>query len=181
MNGVPLHPALVHVPLGLAFAVPVVALALAWAVWSERLPRRAWLLTVVLQAMLLAGGIVAMRAGEAEEDRVEPIVGEAAIERHEEAAVAFLWTAGATLLVAVAPLFLGGGGMRASLAIATLATFAVAGMAVRTGKAGGELVYVHGAAGAYVQGKDSQVAPGAEPAREDDRGRGRGRGGRDGR
>lgn len=163
MNGVPLHPSMVHIPLGLAFVIPVVAVGLGLALWWGRLPRRAWVVTVVLQAMLLGGAFVAMRSGEAEEDRVERIVGEAMLERHEDAAKAFLWTIGGTLLVALVPLFLRGGPMRLGLAVAALASLVVAGMAVRVGHAGGELVYVHGAAGAY-------TSPGAAPpaTHEDD-------------
>lgn len=157
MNAVPLHPALVHLPLGLAFVIPVVALGLAWALWSDRLPRRAWVVAVVLQAMLLFGALVALRTGEAEEDRVERVVSEAVLGRHEEAARLFVWTAGGTLFLAMAPLFLKGTALRSSLAVAAIASFVVAGMAMRVGHAGGQLVYVHGAASAY-------TSPGAAPA-----------------
>jgi hypothetical protein len=129
---------------------------LGLALWWGRLPRRAWVVTVVLQAMLLAGAFAAMRSGEAEEDRVERIVGEAVLARHEEAAQAFLWTVGATLLITFVPLFLRGGAMRLGLAVAALASFVVAGTAVRVGKAGGELVYVHGAASVYAPAGTAQ-------------------------
>ena len=86
MSGLPLHPALVHLPLGLAFVMPFLALILAWALWTGRAPRRTWAIVVALQAVLLAGGLLALRTGEAQEDRVEPIVGETALGRHESAA-----------------------------------------------------------------------------------------------
>lgn len=85
----PLHPALVHLPLGLAAVLPIAALGLALALWRGWLPARAWVGLVVLQAMLVAGGVVALRTGEADEERVERTVGEASIEAHEHAAQRF--------------------------------------------------------------------------------------------
>jgi hypothetical protein len=41
MPNVPLHPALVHLPLGVAIASPFVAWGLALALWRRLLPRRA--------------------------------------------------------------------------------------------------------------------------------------------
>lgn len=46
MNPMPLHPALVHVPLGLAVLLPLLTAGVAWAVWTGRLPIRAWLAVV---------------------------------------------------------------------------------------------------------------------------------------
>ena len=163
MNGVPLHPAMVHIPLGLAFVIPLVALGLAWAVWSDRLPRRAWLVAVVLQAVLLGAALLALRTGEAEEGRVERIVGEAVLGQHEGAAKLFVFTVAATLFLTLAPLFLKGGALRSSLAVAAVASFIVAGMAARVGHAGGELVYVHGAASVYAP-PGKAVPPGERPA-----------------
>jgi uncharacterized membrane protein len=149
MSTVPVHPALVHVPLGLAFVIPLVVLGLAWALWSGLLPRRAWSVAVVLQALLLGGALVALRTGEADEDRVERIVGEAALERHELAAKQFVFAAGAALVLGFAPLLLRGRALGAAVVATALASAAVAGLAIRVGHAGGQLVYVHGAASAY--------------------------------
>ena len=37
MNSVPLHPAIVHIPLGLAMLMPVFAAGFAWAIWTRKL------------------------------------------------------------------------------------------------------------------------------------------------
>src|SRR5215475_13496072 len=43
MNTLPLHPAVVHVPLGLALIMPFLLAALVWAIVTGRLPARVWL------------------------------------------------------------------------------------------------------------------------------------------
>lgn len=161
MSDLPLHPALVHLPLGLAFVMPFLAAALAWALWVGRAPRRTWAIVVALQAVLLAGGLAALRTGEAQEDRVERIVAEAAIARHESAAEQFVWAAALTFALAVAAFLLKeGAAMRSSLVLTALASVVVTGLAIRTGHAGGQLVYVHGAASAYSAPAGSTVPVG---------------------
>jgi uncharacterized membrane protein len=102
MTSLPLHPAIVHLPLGLAFVMPALAAGFAWALWTRRVRSRgAWVAVVALQAVLLGGGLVAMNTGEREEERVERIVPDAAIERHEADAEQFVWAVGLTLVAAV--------------------------------------------------------------------------------
>lgn len=107
----------------------------------------------VLQAVLLITGVAALRSGEAEEERVEPVVGEWALETHEEAAEVFVAGAGLVLCLFVLPLVLPGENLRRrAAAMLVVAPLIVAVLAVRTGKAGGELVYRHGAGAAYRAG-----------------------------
>lgn len=154
MPTVPLHPALVHVPLGLAFVLPLVAIGLALALWRGLVPRRAWLVMVVLQAVLVAGAGAALWTGDADEKRVKPLVGERALDAHEDAGAVFLWAAGGVLAVALAGLALPRRWGAAAAATAAAGTLIVAGLGYRTGKAGGELVYARGAASAYTGGSD---------------------------
>ena len=150
MDALLFHPKLVHVPMALGILMPFIAAGLLVAWWRGWLPRRAWALAVALQAALFASGLLAMRSGEAEEDRVEKVVPEPAIEAHEEAAEVFVWSGAAVLAVMAAAQLLGS--RRAGLAAATLATLGtlvVLGLGYRTGKAGGSLVYEHGAAQVY--------------------------------
>src|SRR5690349_22637683 len=160
MIPVPLHPAVVHLPLGLAMLMPALAAGFAYALWTGRVGHRAWLSVVALQALLLASGLVALKTGEAEEDRAEAVVPESAIHGHEEAAEQFVWAAGATLALAgLAPFFRQRPVERALTGAMVLATLVVAGLGIRVGHAGGQLVYVHGAASVYVP-----AAPGSAPA-----------------
>jgi hypothetical protein len=135
----------------LAVLMPLVAGGLALAWWRGWLPARAWLVAVALQGILVGTGMLAIQTGEAEEDRVERVVPEQPIEAHEEVAKAFVAASGAVLLLMVGGALLAR--QRAGAAVAALAsltTLAVLGLGVRTGEAGGELVYRHGAAQAYV-------------------------------
>lgn len=171
MNGLPLHPAIVHLPMALAVLIPLAAAGVAWGLWTRRLRPRAWLVVVALQALLVASGVAAMQTGEAEEDRVEQVVPDAALHRHEAYAEQFLWTAGATLGLAALVLL---AGRRPAVAgplagVVVLATIAVAGLGFRVGHAGGELVYIHGAGSAQATGAAAlPVAPGAHEAAGDD-------------
>lgn len=160
MIPVPLHPAVVHLPLGLAMLMPVLATGFACALWTGRLGRRSWLAVIALQALLLASGVVALKTGEAEEDRAEAVVPNSAIHGHEEAAEQFVWAVGAALGLAGLALLSRERRVERALTGATvLSTLVVAGLAVRVGHAGGQLVYVHGAASVYVP-----AAPGSAPA-----------------
>jgi uncharacterized membrane protein len=150
MTPTPLHPAIVHLPLGLALLMPAVVLAYAWMLWTGRVRVGSWAVVVLLQALLVGAGLVAMNTGEHEEERVEAVVPEAALERHEERAAQFVWGSAATLAAAVLALVFGGPTTRRVLMAATVAgTVLVAYAAIRTGHAGGELVYVHNAGAAY--------------------------------
>ena len=84
------HPKLVHVPMALGVLMPLVAAGLALAWWRGWLPARAWLVAIALQLVLVGSGVLALRTGEADEERVEKVVPERLIEAHEEAAEAFV-------------------------------------------------------------------------------------------
>ncbi len=153
MTLIPIHPALVHLPLGLAFLLPALALGFAWTLWKNPLHKRAWILVVVLQAVLLGAGLAAMNTGESDGERIERAVPKAALERHEELAEQFLWAAGFTLVVAAGALvFRRPAAVRSLAGTAILGTLLVAAAALRVGHAGGQLVYVHNAGAAYTSG-----------------------------
>jgi uncharacterized membrane protein len=169
VTSLPLHPAIVHLPLGLAFLMPLLAAGFAWALWRGRARSRAWLAIVALQAILLGAGLVAMNTGEREEDRVERIVPEAAMERHEEYAEQFVWATGLTLGLAALAFAFARPDIRRGLTLATVAgTVVVMGAAVRVGHAGGELVYVHNAGAAYTPAAASTTAERESDARPTD-------------
>lgn len=158
------HPMLVHVPIALGVLMPLIAGGLLLAWWRNWLPRRGWYFAVALQAILLVSGVLALRTGEAEEERVERVVAEQVIEKHEEAAQVFVGASGAVLAAMLLAAMLGA--RRSGLptaAAATLGTVLVLGLGYRTGQAGGSLVYEHGAAQAHVgastAGTEAQVAP----------------------
>lgn len=147
----PLHPAVVHLPIALALLMPALALLAALAIWRGVVPARTWAAVVLLQALLVGSGWLALETGEEQEERVEEVVAERHIEEHEERAESFQWVAVAALAVVAAGLLPGGAGEVARGA-AVLASLFVLGTGVQVGHSGGELVYRHGAASAYVPG-----------------------------
>ena len=165
MTSLPLHPAIVHVPLGLAFILPALAIGYAWTLWKGTVRPRAWLAIVALQAVLLAAGVVAMNTGEREEDRVERVVPSAALEQHEAYAEHFVWATGFTLVLAGLVLVSRRPAIAHALIAATVAgTVVVAVAAIRVGHAGGRLVYEHNAGAAYATA--AAAGPGTPTARE---------------
>lgn len=182
----PLHPALVHFPIVLALLAPLVALAVLIAIRTGRAPAKAWLAVVLLQALVVGTGWLTAETGEEEEERVERVVSEEPIEAHEEAAERFLWLAGAGLVVSGAGLLPGGLGS-AGRALALIVSLGGAVAVAQVGHSGGELVYRHGAALAYLDGETTARAvaksatgqllegildpQGSEPSRRKRRGR----------
>lgn len=155
----PLHPAVVHLPIALAVLLPLVALLSWFTTTRGARPLIAWGVTVAVAAMLAGSSYVALETGEDQEETVERVVPEQALHEHEERAEAFL---------AVAVGFLGlsllgflprrAGAIARGVTVAGTLLVFVAGW--RVGHSGGELVYRHNAAQAF-------VSPGA-PAFPDD-------------
>lgn len=157
----PLHPALVHLPIAFAVLAPFFAAALALAIRAGALSSRFWAAAVLFQALLAGSAWLAIETGEDEEDRVEKVVAHRHIEEHEEAAEAFLWAAAATVVISGTGLLAGSVGAAGRL-VTVLAAAAVLAAGVKVGHSGGELVYVHGAAGAYTAPAGAAEVPPAE-------------------
>jgi len=160
MFGLPLHPLVVHFPIVLVVLLPIsVAIAL-WAVRKGATLRRAWAVPLAFAAALTLSTWVALQTGEAQEERVEDVVGEAALHGHEEAAERFLVLSGVLLLVSAVGLVPGSVGRAARFVTAAGALgLVVAGAQV--GHSGGALVYRHGAASAYAN-PEPRGDPGAD-------------------
>lgn len=152
----PLHPAVVHLPMALAVLIPGLAVLGFFLIYKGSVPSRSWVLVVLLQAILVGSGWLALETGEEEEESVERVVAERFIEAHEEAAERFMWIAGLCLLASGAGMLPGRVGSWGRGA-GTIAAFGVLAAGVSVGHAGGELVYKHGAAGAYMGGSGAAV------------------------
>ena len=171
MDALFFHPKLVHVPIALGVLMPLVSGGLLLAWWRAWLPRRGWLVAVALQATLLVSGVMALRSGQAEEERVEDVVAERLIEAHEEAAEVFVWASGGVLALMLLAAALGSRRSAFPLAsAATLGAVVVFGLGYRTGEAGGALVYQHGAAQAHValSSTGANVQPFAQQSGDED-------------
>lgn len=144
----PLHPAVVHFPIVLAFLLPISAAVAIWTIRRGSRVTRAWLVPLALAAALTSSAWVSTETGEADEDKVERVVGDQPLETHEEAAEAFLLASGAVLLLSAAGLIPGITGGIARVTTVVGAAGLMAG-AAWVGHTGGELVYTHGAASAH--------------------------------
>lgn len=143
----PLHPAVVHIPIALAVLMPLVSLGLLFSWWRGWLPRRAWWVAVALQAALVGSGLLALRTGHAESEQAEQARGEETVDAHEDAAEVFEWSAAGMLALALAAALLRReAAARATAGVAVAASLAVLTLGYRTGSAGGHLVYGGGAA-----------------------------------
>jgi uncharacterized membrane protein len=166
----PLHPVIVHMPIALTILVPAFAVGAIWAIKKGVRFRRAWSLAVGMLALLVFSGWIALQTGQNEEEKVEDVVGEQAIETHEEAAEAFLLASGIVLLIAGAGFVQGRSGVIAR-GVATVGTFTLVGMGYNVGHSGGNLVYREGAATAYTtQAGPTSIRRSERPQRREEDG-----------
>lgn len=144
----PLHPAVVHFPVVLAFLLPLFVAGAIWAIRRGANARRAWMLPLVGAVGLALSAWAAVQTGQAQSERVERVVTERVIESHEEMAEAFLATSAAVAVLALAGL-IGGRAGRAARVLTGVGALALVALVARVGHSGGQLVYRHGAASAY--------------------------------
>ncbi len=155
-----LHPSVVHLPIALSVLMPLIAVGVVVSWRRGWFQRRVWALVVALQTMLVASGFAALQTGEIDEERVERVVDEAAIEAHEEAAELFVWTSAAVLFLMIGALAVRKEHAALAVAVAaTAGTLGVLGVGYWTGKKGGELVYEHGAANAFIEADTAPAGP----------------------
>lgn len=152
----PLHPALVHLPVALALIAPLVALGVLLAIRFAKLPAQAWVGVALLQALFAGSAWLAVRTGEAQEERVEAYVAESALEAHEESGERLAVAATAACVLALLGLIPRAGGQAARV-LTAVGGLVILGLAYDTGHSGGKLVYGGGAARAY------EAAPTAHP------------------
>ena len=162
----PLHPAIVHFPVVLAFLLPLFAVGAVWAIRRGARMRRAWSIPLAVALALTASAWAAVETGEEQDERVERVVAEQPLSAHEEMAEAFLTSSAVLAVVAAAGLLGGIAGKSARIVTAVGSLVLVAG-AARVGHTGGQLVYRYGAASAYT----SPSASGAMAAGTVDDGR----------
>lgn len=159
----PLHPAIVHFPVVLAFLLPLFAAGAMWAIRRGAKAGRAWLIPLAGAAALAASTWAAVETGESQSERVEHVVAERPLDTHEESAELLL-TLSAGLAVVAAIGLAGGRIGGAARLITTAGALALVVVATRVGHSGGQLVYRYGAASAY-----STTAGGASEGTHEER------------
>ncbi len=144
----PLHPAVVHFPVVLAFLLPVSAVVAIWTISKGSRASRAWLVPLSIAAALSLSTWVAVETGEGQDRRIERFVQEKPLDAHQDGAEMFLTASIVVMLVTAGGLVRGGMGT-ISRAAASVASVALVAGAAYVGHTGGQLVYKYGAATAY--------------------------------
>ena len=162
----PLHPAVVHFPIVLAFLLPLFVLGAIWSIRRGARARRAWLVPLIGAVALAGSAWAAVETGEEQDERVERVVAEQPLGAHEEMAETFL--AGSVVLALIAAAGLAGGTAgRLARVVTGAGAVALIVMAARVGHSGGELVYRHGAANAYSAAVEAVRPSSHGPTREE--------------
>jgi hypothetical protein len=154
--------------MALAVLVPVFAVVALVAVQRGARPLRTWGVAAAMFALLAVSSWASIETGEDQEETVEAVVPDAALDTHEDAADQFLWLAVAVFGVATVGVLQG----RIGTAARVLATVGSLGLLVagyRVGHSGGELVYTYGAASSYTDSTRVGLTTTAQSTRDDDR------------
>jgi hypothetical protein len=145
---VPLHAAVVHMPMALAVIVPIFAIGALIVIRRGGAPRRTWAVAMAMIVALAASAEASILSGKEDGEKIERVVAEKIVDEHEEAAERFLVMAvGVSVVAAIG--FMAGvpGTVARGLAAAGTVALLVGGYGV--GHSGGQLVYKYGAAAAY--------------------------------
>lgn len=145
----PLHPAIVHFPIAFSVVVPFMIVISLVLMRKGKSVTTAWIPVFGLVALMFVGALVSKNTGENEEEKVEEVVPENAIHDHEEKAELFTILAGVLLAISAAG-FLPAKWGRSARYLTAAMSLVVLFAAYQTGETGGDLVYEHGAASAYV-------------------------------
>jgi len=150
MGNLPLHPLIVHLPLVLAVLLPPLIAVVLWMEWRRRPTTPLWQVTTLAAVLLTLSAFASVRTGTGEKERVERVVPEAAIERHEERAELFQWATLLPLAVLIGVATAKRDDVRRYAGTgALLVSLLTGGLAIAVGESGGRLVYQHDAASAY--------------------------------
>lgn len=147
---------MVHLPMALTFVLPVLILVFAFMIKLNKMTPKSWLIIIGLQLAVVISGYVSLETGETEEEHVSRVLNKELIHEHEEAAEIFVGSTVIALVLSIGAFFIRKElGFPVKLGVAAIGLVSCY-LAYRTGVLGGELVYKHGAAQAYVQGGEHQ-------------------------
>ncbi|MCO4771033.1 MAG: hypothetical protein KDA24_13445 [Deltaproteobacteria bacterium] len=151
MNGLPLHPAIVHFPIAFAVLIPFLGAAfLLWTRENDSLAQQLLRVPAVLQVVTAIVAFIAQRTGDEDHHQVEDFVDRALIHEHEEAGELFFIGSIVTAVFWFASAVAKKPDMARKAAItAVVVGLVAAGLGLRAGEMGGELVFIHGGAEAW--------------------------------
>ncbi len=145
----PLHPAIVHLPVVLTFILPVLILIFAWAIRAGKMSKELWLVLVGFQILVTATGYISLETGEDDEEKVSAVVGKKIIHEHEDSAEVFVGTTVIALAAGIVVWFLQPAFQDKARFLVALISLLPVFFAWRTANKGGEIVYKHGGGSAH--------------------------------
>lgn len=155
----PLHPAVVHIPIALAALIPLAILGTAF-IKNVETAHPLWIAITLAATLLTGSSFVALETGEQDEEIVENVVSESLIEGHEEAAETFAYATIVLAILALLTTIALSTKFRVPLIALTLIMSGVIGyLGYETGHRGGKLVYEHNAGAAHSQAGDTNSPP----------------------
>jgi hypothetical protein len=143
--------------MALAVLLPVFAIGALIVVQRGGRPLRAWGVAAAMFAALSLSSWASMETGEDQEEQVEAVVPDSALESHEDAADQFLTLSMAVLGIAAVGLLKGRIGTGARV-LATIGSLGLVFAGYQVGHSGGALVYQYGAGSAYTNSAVRGVA-----------------------
>ncbi len=156
---IPVHPLIVHIPLVITFILPILIIVFALMIHKNKMSANSWLIVIGLQLTVVAMGYISLETGETEEHNVKKVVSKKLIHAHEEAAEVFVGVSVLALVLSIGSLFLKKEIAFPVKLVISLITLLAGYLAFQTGELGGELVYKHGAANAYVNAEPQGLLP----------------------
>ena len=149
-DGTPFHPALVHVPIGAAMFVPLLAFLFIVAIQKKWLTPKIWWVVVIAQLVAVLGGIMSYNSGEFAKDMVVGVVPDSPVEEHEKLAQYFMIGLSISTVISLAAAFVKAEKAALGLRVLTLLlSLGVMAVSAKAGHAGGRLIYIHYAGDAY--------------------------------
>jgi len=151
MENLLFHPAVVHLPIGIAILLPFITLLFIVLRWKGRMDNKCFSFIIILHFLLSISAYAAMATGDKQEHRVEKVVEKKHIKEHEERAESFFIFSIILLATSFALYFTAQKNYFISATSALLLLqFILLFLGYRVGEAGGDLVYKYGAANAYL-------------------------------
>lgn len=149
MVEVPFHPQIVHLPLALSVILPFLAFAVTVCIRKQKFSSHVWILVACLQVLTTASGYLAMETGEEDERAVSNLIGKPLVHEHEEKAEMFVAFSVAASVVAIATVVVKTSAQFYLMLVTVALMLGQSALGWRTGRSGGELIYVHKAANAH--------------------------------